>query len=165
MNKSEIIKTNKMIAEFMEVPSAVIVSAQSTREDHKLRVYSKDGLKSKKELLYHRDWNWIMEVVDKIEGIIGHSVDVDNTIGLSWWYSTKKTVFEWKDKRNPFDSVGGRFYKLYVYFHKDLQFKPRLRGESKIEALWIACSEFIKWYNKIVKEDKWYRNYKLPITK
>lgn len=163
-----------MIAEFMEVPSAVIISAQSTREDYKLRVYSKDGLHSKKKLKYHNDWNWIMEVVDKIEGIIESKIGIHHAISISWSYSPKKTGTFSKGagggggetvKRTPFESIFGKFHQIHSYYGKGYTFNPKLLSETKIEALWVGCSEFIKWYNKTVKGDKAFANYKLPITK
>ena len=70
MNKEEIRKNNKLIAEFM----GASLEQQYPENEHQdglgfyftkktpetIRRYSSEGLK------YHCDWNWLMEVVEKI---------------------------------------------------------------------------------------------------
>lgn len=109
------------------------------------------------------DWNVIMQVVDKIESIIEHAITIDNAVEISWWYSPKKTgTFKkgagggggWTEKRNPFDSIFGKFNTIYVYYQKGITFKVKENelAETKIEAVLLACFRWIEWYNKTVKK-------------
>ena len=66
------------------------------------------------ELEFHSDWNWLMQVVEKIE-----SLDYNITI---------------------------QYKNCYIDIDKDLQIDTF--SKSKIEAVYNACVEFIKWYNK-----------------
>ena len=63
--------------------------------------------------LYSNDWNWLMEVVEKIESIKGTQIFIN---GISC----------------------------------EIMFKGRVISKhfnTKIEAVYNACIEFIKWYN------------------
>jgi len=73
------------------------------------------------KLKFHSDWNWLMEVVEKIE-----SLDFDFTIYTGACISIINT------KDFPFEEIitsGGQF-------------------KNKIETVYNGCVEFIKWYNE-----------------
>ena len=57
MNKQQIMKDNKLIAEFMGV----------VFHDDDNQYYSSDGLYIGLNLQYHTSWDWLMPVVEKIE--------------------------------------------------------------------------------------------------
>ncbi len=68
----------------------------------------------------HSDWNWLMTVVEKIEGLGSCQID----ISFNWCrIGYKDTKFNY-DSRNHF------------------------KGLTKKEAVYLSCVEFIKWYNK-----------------
>ena len=71
-------------------------------------------------LQFHIDWNWLMQVVEKIESLDGHLHICDNDV--------------------------------FVHFPKRIKGCVRINGESlklsKIEAVYNACVEFVKWYNE-----------------
>lgn len=75
---------------------------------------------------YHSSWDWIMPVVEKIEAIHhiweGHYLSIEITQGYIKVHGTRQTMI-----RNV--SVEG----------------------SKIKAVWLACIDFIKWYNTLSK--------------
>lgn len=72
------------------------------------------------ELRFHTDWNWLMQVVEKIESLKHCQID----ISLNWCrIGYKDTLFNY-DSRNYF------------------------KGLTKIDAVYNACVEFIKWYNE-----------------
>ena len=73
-----------------------------------------------KDLKYHLDWNWLMEVVEKIESILPD----DSIITIEY----KNCFIPILDDEEPFTIEGG--------------------GKTKIEAVYNACLEFIKWYNE-----------------
>lgn len=91
------------------------------------------------------DWNFVMEIVEKIEGITQTKVSISSCIEFSWWYSKSK-VTEFKtftEPRTPFDSISGNFYNR----RPD---KTDTDGASKIEQVLNLCIKWIKWYNKAV---------------
>lgn len=109
-------KNNKLIAEFMgweleQTLKGKWVYAIRQNVLHLTKEYEETNFYLPKELLYHKSWDWLMPVVDKIENlhygfeIIGNYVKVLGTP----IYSTRKT---------------------------------------KIQAVYNAVVEFIKWYNQ-----------------
>ena len=65
-------------------------------------------------LKYHKDWNWLMEVVEKIESL-GYRIEIVKHI-CRIYLSNKETIII--SENTP-----------------------------KIESVYLACVEFIKWYN------------------
>ncbi len=102
---------------------------------------------------YADSWNKLMQVTEKIEGIIGHNIEIRNGCRIYYWYSTKKYVVfgnqeKWREKRAPFDCIGGKSYDITVSY--PLKSAEKLRTETKKLAVWLACVKFITWYNKNV---------------
>ena len=116
--KTETIEGNKLIADFMDVKIGIdkfswrIGCIEPLRESH---------------LNYHKEWGWLMPVIEKIEN------------GLKWKYSV---------------DVGNNLYAInenkYCCVLHDAGNATCLEVESasKIEAVWLAVVEFINWYNK-----------------
>lgn len=102
MEQKEIKEGNELITEFMQ--SIVPYSSEDAK--------------------YNEDWNWIMQVIDKIEEI-GYSSIIGS--GEHTWTSIFKID------------------KGLLHRREDLF---TIQGNSKIENTWKACVEFIKWYNK-----------------
>lgn len=83
------------------------------------------------EYMPHRDWNWLMRVVEKIE----------DKGGLF-------KSFRWTEE----DLILNEGYWCTITDH----FSEKLIADSaevkdtdtKIEATYIACVEFVKWYNQ-----------------
>jgi hypothetical protein len=73
-------------------------------------------------LLYDSDWNWLFPVVEKIFQLKIKHTEVDGYIGK---HRCRIEVYPRKFFEND-----------YIYFNN-----------SKIEAVYNACIEFIKWYN------------------
>ena len=76
------------------------------------------------ELKYNSDWNWLMEVVEKIESL----TDI-NSNGCFM----------------VLESIG---FNAKFIFDDGTRILKDNKGESKIEAVYNACIEFIKWYNE-----------------
>lgn len=102
------------------------------------------------------DWNFIMLVIEKIEGIIEFPVDVNGAINIHWWYSPKKTVtfrggmddVSWTKKRKPFDT-NGKSYDINCYYKKEQHFTIKHSvSETKLEAAILACYRWVNWYNR-----------------
>lgn len=68
------------------------------------------------DLKFDTDWNWLMRVVEKIEGL-----------GFIFKLSTGSSTFLKKDEV--------------------LIWNDEFRGDSKIQATYNACVEFVKLYN------------------
>lgn len=117
MTKEEVQSNNKLIAEFMgAIPnpkSPKTGCALLVRNNKKPYHYFYADLK------YHKSWDWLMPVIEKIE----HDLPDDSIITI-----------EYKDCIIPVNE--GEF---------DIQV---LGEETKLLAVYKAVIEFIKWYNK-----------------
>ena len=124
-----IIENNKLIAEFMGVFDKILSTGNIhswsdapyyyTTEDTREKVIKNISKYSK----YNKDWNWLMQVVEKIESIEDGIYQVDI---LQEGCNILKRCALFIDKR-----VG------------------KLESDTtKIESVYLACIEFIKWYNK-----------------
>jgi hypothetical protein len=87
---------NKLLAEFMD-----------------FEWYAKD-----EELEYHKDWNWLMQVVEKIE-----SLDYELFI----------ETFEVRIEKHR-----ETLFRQHT----------KVSNQTKIEAVYNACVSFVKWYNQ-----------------
>lgn len=104
MINEEIIVNNKLIAEFMD---SITLDGNGN---------SKEDINSFK---YHKSWDWLMPVVDKIENLGNCQIDIS---------------FEWC----RICYKGGLF---------EIDTRNHIKANTKIEAVYFACIEFIKWYN------------------
>ena len=108
-------ENNTLIAEFM---GGIVVNESEIYFDVALFRYT---LYTKNipfdELLYNTDWNWLMEVVEKIENIDDCGIDI--FFGSVEIYKDGRTII-----------------------------KVSTKHKTKIEAVYNACLEFIKWYNE-----------------
>lgn len=113
-------KDNKLIAEFMGL--TIITDNIS---------YFDTNYKALKN--YHSDWNWLMEVIEKIE------TEFPNYT-IQWEY----------DAREEFAEEGKYKAYLFTLFPRDeiLTRLTDLRFKTRIEAVYNACVEFVKWYNE-----------------
>ena len=109
-------ENNKIIAEFLSVK----IHPCETIEKFKFLPIEERGLYNGyfiDALKYHEDWNWLMEVVEKIESL-NYVVEIKIT-----WCRIKQIengnviVLRWEEEK------------------------------TKIEAVYNAVVEFIKWYN------------------
>ena len=119
---TNIIENNKLIAEFLdwefddlsetfETTFLKLVEPQAFGDEQfscKLQVF---------ELDFNSDWNWLMEVVEKIES-------------LNYVFEIKITWCRIKQIENG--------NVIVLRWEED---------KTKIEAVYNACVEFIKWYN------------------
>ena len=106
------IENNKLIAEFMGLNLHQGVWIKSTLATER-KICKEDALK------YHEDWNWLMEVVEKIESL-GYRIEIVKHI-CRIYLSNKETIII--SENTP-----------------------------KIEAVYNAVVEFIKWYNNQNKD-------------
>ena len=76
---------------------------------------------SPENLRYKLEWNWLMPVVEKIESLNDNEGDFDCHFEI---LRDACFIVAWH---------GETIIEIYA--------------TSKIEAVWLACLEFIKWYN------------------
>jgi hypothetical protein len=105
-------ENNRLIAEFLEFQQTNI--GWYDTEEVLLRTERDNTFD---DLKFHTDWNWLMKVVDKIEG-----------------YNYGATLFIIEDERCHVNTQNG--------------FEIDSVGHTKIEAVYNACVEFVKWYNE-----------------
>lgn len=121
------IEKNRIIAEFMGAVATYkpYVNEEETEYDmFGVIECIEDGENEKhyflpKEMLFNSDWNWGMSVVEKIESL-GFITSI---------YHLPKTLNTVKIIRGGNDIIG-------------------INGQTKIEAVYNACFEFIQWYNQ-----------------
>ena len=109
MNTTE---NNKIIAEFMKWD---ILNDMTYSKATKGKWIELDKLK------FHSNWNWLMEVVEKIESL-NYSIEIN------------------KQEENDYQCL---------VVQKDI--KVQTFSKIKIEAVYNACVEFIKFYNEQAK--------------
>lgn len=137
MTELEIFNSNKLIAEFMGVKPC------KKHPDKQCFLTIKDNKHSNLQyfhlLKYHKSWDWLMPVIDKIESLdlrkngydfpkvkfLGDHVEI---FAYSEYRSDYVYWKEWMD-------IAGNWHK---HVHQT---------NSKIEAAYQVVVEFIKWYN------------------
>lgn len=114
-----IIENNKIIAEFMGL--------NLYRGNwYKSTIATEKKICKQKDLLYHHDWNWLMAVVDKIEGM-------QAVVKMArHWGTTVK------------DEVEDMYFCTIKFDNKEIDIAWK---DDKIGAVYLAVVEFIKSQN------------------
>jgi hypothetical protein len=144
-------ESNKLIAEFMGK------SGNVDFHDDKgfVPVYWYTGINGghktpykEDELEYHKSWDWLMGVVDKIE-----NMDLSET-GYSWEGIDGETEYN-----NQNICVEIERNQCWIYMNLQLDPVHTINAETfnkkcdtKIESVYNAIVEFIEWYNKLNKK-------------
>lgn len=116
MEEKEITLGNKTISEFVD--DGRIINAMSSNEEDQfllnVRSHKNNGH-------FHKNWNWLMFVIEKIEGMLmeGSNIHIEHT--------------------NCY---------LDDYEH-GISFSSN--GETKIEAVFKVVCEYVMWYNENLK--------------
>ena len=128
--KETLITQNMLIAQFMEVKPRLI--SPDCYGLNNMPFWSITGdtpdkvLKDASLLLkYHNDWNQLMEVVEKIESIV--------------WEELNETSFN--------VTIGATIYCV-IQDNNGGMLEIIGEGRTKIESVYNAVIQFIKWYNK-----------------
>lgn len=144
--------SNRLIAEFMETSGNVdfhngegfvpIYWYSGINGGHKTP-YKED------ELEYHKSWDWLMPVVEKIE-----SLDLKE-YGYQWEGIDGETMYN-------NGSIYVEIERNHCYIWVDLSLDPPhtinkktyyIKYDTKIEAVYAAVVEFIEYYNILIKQD------------
>ena len=106
-----IVENNKLFAEFLGY-------SQPHPDYPNTTYWYKKDCQPLTILLFHSDWNWLMEVVEKIERL-GYVFEIKITgCRINQIENGSIIVLRWEEDK------------------------------TKIEAVYNACLEFIKWYNE-----------------
>ena len=87
------------------------------------------------DLKYHSDWNWLMEVVEKIENL------PSRTLQGTYYSGNEVKIYKAINTNTHYCEIN--LVKESGYRIVSIQFNK----ESKIKSVYDACLEFIKWYN------------------
>ena len=98
---------------------------------------------------FNTDWNCIMKVVDKIENL-GSSEVMDRKIYSRFEIYGNHIQLDWR--RNNQDLLRLEVCQKQMLTHKGYSCKEYKRidiekNTTRMEALYIACIEFVKWFN------------------
>ena len=128
MDQKQIEKNNELIALFMgnEVTGPGIPMGIWFKDRQDFIQFS--------DLKYHSDWNWLMEVVEKIESI------KDPHHGYFGVYISSNSC-----------TIQGTRFRSDKIEEPPVYFNDTILS-SKIERTYIAAVMFIKWYNENKKE-------------
>lgn len=141
MIRKEIIEGNKLIAEFDGYRKDPYYGwLASNKTDHWDDKYRSDDY-----LQYHSSWDWLMPLVGKIENMSHKGFPINVTIGSSGAYIGI----------NPTNSGGEKYDGEKVIANTlNINYFANLPQEEicKIESVWKACIQFIKWHNNEQKK-------------
>lgn len=82
-----------------------------------------------RDFQFHSDWNWIMEIVDKIESL------EDKQFYMEWFWLNKTNVGLYQRETNS----GSTLWEYIARFSD---------AKTKKQAVIQAIDQFIDWYNK-----------------
>ena len=137
-----IIENNKLIAEFM--------GGKEIRKDT-YKFPNRTGLPLQiGTITYHSDWNWLMEVVEKIESLGSNKIlnrvlysrfEIKHNKVLLYWSKDNNYQIQIETLQDWQDGYKSTSYKNYrrVAINKNT---------TKLESIYLVCVEFIKWYNE-----------------
>lgn len=132
-----IVENNKLLAEFLEFEKVKFLNGcytfiipdylshgeykNLTLEDNK-EVVAWDV----ENLIFHKDWNWLMKVVEKIHSMQSYGVLIN----------PNGTYIQDEDD------------KVICMTFKNEEVNGEIISSSNIEATFNCCAEFVKWYNE-----------------
>jgi hypothetical protein len=141
-----IVENNKLLVEFLEWSTPT-----DSKEEWFGQYYRPNhGWLKENELNFDTDWNLLMEVVEKIENsgvseIMGRKLysrfEINgNHIQLDWIKNNKYLVRLEIAQEHMFTHKG---YARKEYIRVDIN-----ENASTLEAIYLTCVEFVKWFNK-----------------
>ena len=134
-------ENNKIIAEFMGAKEIITETTHRIYKEFEMygiieSIEDREDIKhfyQPEEMLFNSDWNWLMEVVEKIESI---SFEEDNFINVTIGNEAKFIYDDGCGFDCTIQDAHGKLFELSTCEH------------TKIKTVYNACIEFIKWYNE-----------------
>ena len=122
-------ENNKLIAEFMGyliIPNQVYINSTNKFEKGQWVNFKN---------CFNSNWNWLMEVVEKIENL------PSRTLQGTYYLGNEVKIYKAINTNTHYCEIN--LVKESGYRIVSIQFNK----ESKIKSVYDACLEFIKWYN------------------
>ena len=129
MKEKEVLENNKLIAKFMEFPinsKQVMYDTRIYYDISKLNLYNMVSMACEDQFSFHKSWDWLMPIVEKIESFIFNKPESDT------YYNVQ---------------ILGGCYVMIISNNGD-ELITSDSGQSKLECTYLAVVEFIKWYNE-----------------
>ena len=134
MDKEKTLSGNESIAKFMG--GRIFTGKDYFDNDCQMVSFSKESNPPNQlstchfieHLDYHKEFNWIMQVVERIETIDGGEYNTKLS-SLQQWFSIHQSNNDKIADSSWGDELG--------------------EPSTKLEAIWTAVVEFVEWYNKI----------------
>lgn len=138
MTDQKILENNRLIAEFMGGKFNSQVRFRMAQNDiwlpiHGVCRYDTVEVGKGKILRYHKSWDWLMPVVEKIIEI---KLPKNHSVVYDMIFETKKICLQVRKQEG---NLGHPILRYYSEDEGDL---------SLIEHLYNSAIRFIKWYNK-----------------
>lgn len=127
MTQEEIIEGNKIIAKFFNLKKEEFIGY-----DVSIFMHSKSCRTLTEDLHFHKDWCWLMPIVEKIESIYDEHHGYFGVYISSNTCTIQGTNLHLAIKN--LSKYGSVYYREVIL-------------DSKIESTWYSVVEFIKWYN------------------
>ena len=133
MTEKEILERNKLIAEFMGGKTSDISNVVSGYQNiwlpkHGVCRWDTIDLGKGKILCYHKSWDWLMPVVEKIDGAC--------FLGITWAHiktnGTEIVVHDLRNNENTFECYP----------------KINTQEATKLSVTYNAVVRYIEWYNQ-----------------
>lgn len=117
-----IVESNKLIVEFMGYSRTIFMGGAKDNGSYYVEIpnYFHDHV-IPDDLKFHSDWDWLMQVVEKIE-----SLNFVVQVHLNSCFIKEREHF----------------------INNKAIWRGKNHAKTKIEAVYNACVEFIEWYNK-----------------
>jgi len=126
MKEKDILKNNKLIAEFM--------GAEFDIENYTFDVLADEyNPMSLNDMLYNKSWDWLMPVVEKICNL---NLGEKRQVIFDLCPSDKAAFLQVREQK---DNLGYPIVRYYPEEHKNRLY---------LEHAYCACIEFVKWYNE-----------------
>lgn len=125
------IENNSLLAEFLGSELEETVKSEKVYcllmpDENDISGFKKEFF-APDELKFHKSWDWLMLVVDKIETYLADGCNVDISYNTCTICVVVGNDFKGYTENDGFDIV--------------------ITSNSKTEATYSACIEFVKWFN------------------
>jgi len=146
--KSKVVRDNKLIVDFMEGKKISRDNYYLPEHEQLAAIpYSYDcqwnSIYNEKELKYHSSWNWLMPVVEKIEGITSSVIYGSYNDGdeINRYTHVRFIISGWDVRIDKFGNYGTVVYENWMSLSR------KDRTKSRIGELYRMVVKFINWYN------------------
>lgn len=154
MEKRQILEENRLIAEFMGVMIDKNILYPSYGQIPEQ--YHSGGILLIEDLKYHCSWDWLMPVVEKIQTDFSRECGFKESSRHRWGWCAyfsdykkqgKTVYYFWSDYKELEKAIEAEKKDCEEWGDEYVP-GPRYIVSSKIEAVWLAVVEFVKWYNR-----------------